>query len=217
MLLQETLAALSLGKLCDEHGLRITGKAVRIHISSRMTKELIAICASTICGSWNVSKFFLNCALHRLVIQHRKTERSYGETRETKQNKNCESKEVQRVLSHELPDWLQEFRENLVDESASEKLRRDSMQRSADTSCSSHHSPMEPRAHVEPGSGEHNVFAHFPRRIRIVKYAEESCPERKISEIWSLQVTKFNKIFSRDPEEPNEVPGADEEAKSHLH
>ena len=26
-----------------------------------------------------------------------------------------------------------------------------------------------------------------------------------------------NKNFSGDPEEPNEVPGADEEAKSHLH
>ena len=34
------------------------------------------------------------------------------------QNKNEESKEVQRDISHELPDWLQEFRENLVDESS---------------------------------------------------------------------------------------------------
>ena len=34
------------------------------------------------------------------------------------QNKKEESKEVQGDISHELPDWLQEFRENLVDESA---------------------------------------------------------------------------------------------------
>ena len=35
-----------------------------------------------------------------------------------KQNKNRESEEVQRDISHELPDWLQEFRKNMVDESA---------------------------------------------------------------------------------------------------
>ena len=37
------------------------------------------------------------------------------------------------------------------------------MQRSADTSSSSHDLPMEPRAHVEPGSGKHSVFTHFPK------------------------------------------------------
>ena len=37
------------------------------------------------------------------------------------------------------------------------------MQRSAHTSSSSHDSPMEPRAYVEPGSGTHSVFTHFPK------------------------------------------------------
>ena len=37
------------------------------------------------------------------------------------------------------------------------------MQRSAHTSSSSHDPPMEPRAHVEPGSGKHSVFTHFPK------------------------------------------------------
>ena len=60
---------------------------------------------------------------------------------------------MQRAISHELPAWLQEFRENLVDESTSEELRGDLMQRSADTSKSSHELLMEPRATVEPGSG----------------------------------------------------------------
>ena len=55
------------------------------------------------------------------------------------------------------------FRENLVDESTSEEPRGDLMQRSAHTSSSSHDSPMEPRAHVEPGSGEPSVFTHFPK------------------------------------------------------
>ena len=34
-------------------------------------------------------------------------------------NINGESEEVQRDVSHELPDWLKEFKDNLVDESAS--------------------------------------------------------------------------------------------------
>ena len=34
-------------------------------------------------------------------------------------NKNEEREEVQRDLSNELPDWLQEFREKLVDQSNS--------------------------------------------------------------------------------------------------
>ena len=37
------------------------------------------------------------------------------------------------------------------------------MQRSADTSSSSHEPPMEPRAYVERGSGRHSVSTHFPK------------------------------------------------------
>ena len=51
----------------------------------------------------------------------------------------------------------------MVDESTSEGPRGDLMQRSAHTSSSSRDSPMEPRAHVEPGSSEHSVFTHFPK------------------------------------------------------
>ena len=73
----------------------------------------------------------------------------HDSTETENQNENMESEEVQRDVSNELPDWLQEFREILVDESTSEKRRGDLMQRSAHTSSSSHDSPMEPRAHVE--------------------------------------------------------------------
>ena len=37
------------------------------------------------------------------------------------------------------------------------------MQRSADTSSSSHEPPMESRAKVEPGSGKHSAFTHLPK------------------------------------------------------
>ena len=49
--------------------------------------------------------------------------RSYGETRSMnptpKTLKMKESEEVQRDVSHDLQDWLQEFRENFVDKSTS--------------------------------------------------------------------------------------------------
>ena len=51
MLLEETPAVLSLGNICDEHGsIRIIGKAVRIDMSSKTARELIAI-NQTVCHS----------------------------------------------------------------------------------------------------------------------------------------------------------------------
>ena len=129
-------------------GVRITGKTVRIHISSRMARELIAI-YQTMYHLWflesqrvlpqqrlHLPRHHLHLkSQHRLTVIHRKTEmlrlqypegieRGMNEelrgdplhdSAETeKQNKNRESEEVQREKSHELPDWLQELRENLV-------------------------------------------------------------------------------------------------------
>ena len=53
--------------------------------------------------------------------------------------------------------------ESTFDERTFEGCGRDLMQRNADTSSSPHDPPMEPRAKVEPGSGEHSVFTHFPK------------------------------------------------------
>ena len=57
------------------------------------------------------------------------------------------------------------------------------MQRKADTSSSSHDSPMEPRAYVEPGSGKLSVSSHFPKdpncEIRLkTKITRASCRRR---------------------------------------
>ena len=114
------------------------------------------------------------------MIQYQKTNRGVNEelrgdplhdsTETENQNKNRESKEVQRDISHELPDWPHELRENVVDESTSEGRREDLMQRRVFTSSSSHRPPAEPRVYVEPGSGKHSVFS------------VQSCHERNISE-----------------------------------
>ena len=52
----------------------------------------------------------------------------------------------------DLPEWLEEFTENLVDDSVPEHR---------DASCSSHELLSEPRAKVV--SGEHGIFTHFPK------------------------------------------------------
>ena len=92
----------------------------------------------------------------------------HGTTETENKNKNWESEEVQRDVSHELPDWQQEFRENLVDESTSTEPWTNPEQGSQDTSKSSHELPMEPRAKVEPGSGKHSVHTHFPRTSIVI-------------------------------------------------
>ena len=51
----------------------------------------------------------------------------------------------------------------MVDESTSTEPWRNPEQGSQDTCKSSHELPMEPRAKVEPGSGKHSVYTHFPK------------------------------------------------------
>ena len=57
-------------------------------------------------------------------------------------------------MSHDLPEWLQEFTHGLVDESVPEHR---------DASSSSHELPLEPRAKAVSGSGKQSVFTHFPK------------------------------------------------------
>ena len=51
----------------------------------------------------------------------------------------------------------------MADESTSTEFWRNPEQGSQDTSRSSHELPMELRAKVEPGSGEHSEDPHFPK------------------------------------------------------
>ena len=76
------------------------------------------------------------------------------------ENKKEGHEEVQSDLLHELPDWLQECRENLVDESNPLVPLGNPEPKDQDTSSSA---PMEPRAKVERGSGKHGVYTHFTK------------------------------------------------------
>ena len=82
-------------------------------------------------------------------------------------NKNEDSEEVQRGISHELPDWQQDFRENLVHERSRTEPWGNPEQGSQDTSKSSHELPMDPRAKVEPGSGKQVVPQSHGETLRL--------------------------------------------------
>ena len=76
-------------------------------------------------------------------------------TKNPKPIKN-ENHEKQRgdPLCSDIPEWLQEFRENLVDDRVLE--HRDSL------SSSSHEVSLEPTPTISEGLGKNNVYTHFP-------------------------------------------------------
>ena len=95
--------------------------------------------------------------------------RSYGQNRYINPQKQKtkikmkDAKKVQSDLLHDLPDWLQEFREKLVGERNPSEPQGNPELGNRDTSSSSRELPKESRAKVEPGSGKHSVYTHFPK------------------------------------------------------
>ena len=76
---------------------------------------------------------------------------SRGPAETEKPNKN-DNEEVRGDPLRDPPEWLEEFKENLADDSVPEHR---------DASSSSHKLPSEPRAKVVPG--KHCIFTHFPK------------------------------------------------------
>ena len=146
MLLEESLAVLSLGKLCEGHGytyhwtrrqkphLIRNGKRISGDISNYVPFVVPGLSANSSTSPSRISS--TSSSQDSVFDVNRYTENPVpdrsGSTREElrgdplhesteteNKNKDKEPEEVQRDISHELPDWLQEFRENLVDESTS--------------------------------------------------------------------------------------------------
>ena len=76
-------------------------------------------------------------------------------------------------LLQDVPEWLQDFKENLVDKN---------VQPHQYSLSSSHELTMEPRAKVVPGPGKHSIFSHFPKDrnydICFHKVLSEGCESR---------------------------------------
>ena len=77
---------------------------------------------------------------------------SHGTGQTGTPNKNDYNEEVRGNSLHDLPEWLEEVKDNLVDESVPEH---------PDDSSSCHEIPSEPRAKVV--SGTHSNFTDFPK------------------------------------------------------
>ena len=67
--------------------------------------------------------------------------------------------------SSEIPEWLQEFRENLVDDEVPE--HRDSH------ASSSHEVSLEPTSKRREDLGKHSVYTHFPERPKLRDLSED--------------------------------------------
>ena len=129
----------------------------------------------------------------------------------TETNKNGESEEVQRDISHELLERLQEFIVNLVDESVSTEPWGNPEQGSRDTSKSSHELLMEPRAKVVPS--KHNIFSHFPKdwncdiclRTKITRASCRRCTGTVVprAENFGDPITADHKVLSEGCESRN--------------
>ena len=109
-----------------------------------------------------------------------------------KTNKNKDHEQVRRDPCHsDIPEWLQEFRENLVDDRVPE--RRDSH------ASSSHESSLAPTRSAD--LGKHSVYTHFPRDRNC-----EICQRTKISRaLWRrcigrvvLRAENFGDLITAD-------------------
>ena len=180
---KKTPAALSLGKLCDEQEYtnhwtsgqkpHLTEKGKRIDCKISNYVPFVVPGSSTSSSTTPTPASSSSSSQDSVFDVNRYTEnpvpkRSGSTSEEHRGNplhesSNAENKkkhegreEVHSDLLHDLPDWLQGFKENLVDERNLSEPRGNPELGYRDTSSSSHELPMEPRAHVE-------LLTHFPK------------------------------------------------------
>ena len=101
----------------------------------------------------------------------------------------------------------------MVDESTSTEPWGNPEQGSQNTSKSSHELPMGPRAKVEPGSGKHSVYTHFPKDPNCdiclkTKITRASCRRRtgtvvSRAEQFGDLITANHKVLSEESESRN--------------
>ena len=126
-----------------------------------------------------------------------------------KNNKKESKKEQSDQLCSEIPEWLQEFREILIDDEI--PVHGDSH------ASSSHEASLEPIFKRREDLGKHSVYTHFPKDRNC-----EICKRTKITRTPCghpmhpvISVQKQN--FTRNPEKLAKVPGTRQESQSHLH
>ena len=113
--------------------------------------------------------------------------------------KNRDDDEVQGGLLHDLPEWLEEFTDNLVDGEASTV---------GEAQASSSHEPPHPELPPKEVSGKHCIFSHFTKKNEIAKYAKRTnltrapCRIRTCNQI--PRAEKFGDLITADHKVLNE-------------
>ena len=169
MLLEETPAVLSLGKLCEDHGktyhwtsdqkphLTQNGKRINCNIanyvpfvfpglsSSSTTPTPTSSSSSSQDSVFDVNRYSENPVPERSgsTSEERWGNPLHEPTEIENTNKIEGREELRSELLRDLPDWLQEFIETLVDESVPTVSRRNPPHEHRDTSSSSHELPIE--------------------------------------------------------------------------
>ena len=235
-LLEETPTVRSLVKFCEDHGytyhwfsgqkphLIKIGKRIDCNLSNYVPFVVPGLSASSSSttpspvSQSSSSQEPKSANRENRDIENPVSERSRGTNGELRKNPLQEStettgdsEEVQRDMSHEFPDWLQEFGENLVDEGTSTEAWRNPEQESQDASKSCHQLPMEPRAKVEPGSGKHSVCTHFPKdpncdiclKTKITRASLRTGTVVPRAEHFGDLITADHKILSEESESRN--------------
>ena len=171
--LEDTPAVLSPGKLCDEHGYSyewINGQkphfiknGIRIQCNTENFVPLVVLGLSTSSSSSLFSSTPMTPSVQEIdhptsssssSTSPTTTVSSDSETRAREDLCGTDSHPASVSSSHvEIPEWLQEFRENVVDDRISE--HRDSH------ASSSHEPSLEPVRNVD--LGKHSVNTHFPK------------------------------------------------------
>ena len=201
--LENTLAVLSLGKLCDEHGYSyewINGQkphlikdGIRIICN---TENFVAIVvpglSSSSSGSSSTSRTPMKQESHsssssstspssptvgEISVREREdapnsdispvpvsklVEDRSGKPEETRANKTSKPNKKKTTIElgntcgdSEIPEWLQEFRENLVDDEIPLQ--------GGPHASSSYEASLEPTTKRREDSGKHSVYTHFPK------------------------------------------------------
>ena len=173
-LLEDIPAVLLLGKLCEDHGYNYhwtTGQKPQLVKNDRKiecnTANYVPFVVSGLSTSssssssptspTSSSQEALTPTQHPASIRSKsmsdevRGDSSRGPTETENPNKN-DNEEVRGETLRDLPEWLEEFAENLVDDGVPEHR---------DASSSSHELLSEPRAKVV--SGKHSIFTHFPK------------------------------------------------------
>ena len=214
--LENTPAVLSLGKLCAENGYSyewINGQephliknGIRIPCNTENFVPIVVPgLSSSSSGSSSTLRTPMKQERHSSSSSSTSSSSPTGKPEEIqankipKTNKKESKREQSDPLCSEIPEWLQEFRENLVDDEI--PVHGDSH------ASSSHEVSLEPTTKRREDLGKHNVHTHFPkdRNCEICKRTKITrAPRRRRNGEAVPRAVNFGDLITADHKVPSD-------------